>query len=214
MRAGIAAGNIVPIFTGSATKAIGARRLLDSIAALFPPPADRPVTADGKELAPDPLKPLAALVFKTTADPYVGRLSYFRVLSGTLKSDSQVWNPKRNAAERIGTVYHIVGKNQEQASQITAGDIGAVAKLADTHTGDTLGTRENAVTLEPISFPQPSFSAAISPKTKADLDKMGTALNRIVDVIPAGDGAFSIAVAGGDMWVTNFAGSDVWRFAS
>jgi len=185
VRAGIGARAIVPVVTGSATKVIGARRLLDSIVSLFPSPADRPVRVDEKEIVADPTKPLVALVFKTTADPYVGRLSYFRVLSGTFKSDSQVWNANRNAAERIGTVYHIVGKNQEQASQITGGDIGAVAKLAETHTGDTLGARESAVTLEPISFPQPSFSAAISPKTKADLDKMGTALNRIVEEDPS-----------------------------
>jgi elongation factor G len=185
VRDGIAAGNIVPILTGSGTKMIGARRLLDSIASLFPSPVDRPVSVDGKELVADPSKPLAALVFKTTADPYVGRLSYFRVLSGTLKSDSHVWNAGHNADERIGTVYHIVGKAQEHASQITAGDIGAVAKLAETHTGDTLCARENAVTLDPISFPQPAFSAAISPKTKADLDKMGTALHRIVEEDPS-----------------------------
>ncbi len=185
VRDGIAAGNLVPIFTGSATKVIGARRLLDSIASLFPSPVDRPVSVDGKDLVADPAKPLAALVFKTTADPYVGRLTYFRVLSGTFKSDSHVWNANRNADERIGAVYHIVGKAQEQASQITAGDIGAVAKLADTHTGDTLCARDNAVTLEPISFPQPSFSAAITPKTKADLDKMGTALHRIVEEDPS-----------------------------
>lgn len=185
VRDGIAAGNIVPIFTGSSTKVIGARRLLDSIAALFPSPAERSMSVDGKELIADPAKPLAALVFKTTADPYVGRLSYFRVLSGTFKPDSHVWNANRNADERIGAVYHIVGKAQEHASQVTAGDIGAVAKLADTHTGDTLCARENAVTLEPISFPQPSFSAAISPKTKADLDKMGTALHRIVEEDPS-----------------------------
>jgi elongation factor G len=128
---------------------------------------------------------LTALVFKTTADPYVGRLSYFRVLSGTFKSDSHVWNANRNADERIGTLYHIVGKNQEQAAQIIAGDIGAVAKLADTHTGDTLGAKDAAVKAEPISFPSPSFSAAISPKTKADLDKMGNALNRIVEEDPS-----------------------------
>ena len=143
------------------------------------------MTVDGKEIVADPAKPLTALVFKTTADPYVGRLSYFRVLSGTLKSDSHVWNANRNADERIGTVYHIVGKSQEHASQIAAGDIGAVAKLADTHTGDTLCARESAVTLEPISFPNPSFSAAISPKTKADLDKMGTALHRIAEEDPS-----------------------------
>jgi elongation factor G len=185
VRAGIATGGIVPILTGSATKVIGGRRLLDSIVSLFPSPAARPVSVDDREIAADPSKPLAALVFKTTADPYVGRLSYFRVLSGTFKSDSHVWNANRNADERIGAVYHIVGKSQEQASQITAGDIGAVAKLAETHTGETLCARESPVTLEAISFPNPSFSAAISPKTKADLDKMGTALNRIAEEDPS-----------------------------
>jgi elongation factor G len=185
VRAGIATGGIVPILTGSATKVIGGRRLLDSIVSLFPSPAARPVSVDDREIAADPAKPLAALVFKTTADPYVGRLSYFRVLSGTFKSDSHVWNANRNADERIGAVYHIVGKSQEQASQITAGDIGAVAKLAETHTGETLCARESPVTLEAISFPNPSFSAAISPKTKADLDKMGTALNRIAEEDPS-----------------------------
>ena len=99
------------------------------------------------------------LVFKTTADPYVGRLSYFRVLSGTFKSDSHVWNANRNADERIGAVYHIVGKAQEQASQIIAGDIGAVAKLAETHTGDTLCARENAVTLDADLLPAACPSA-------------------------------------------------------
>ena len=185
VRAGIAAGTIIPILIGSATKVIGARRLLDSIASLFPSPADRLLTIDGKEIISDPAKPLTALIFKTTADPYVGRLSYFRVLAGTLKSDSHVWNANRNSDERIGTVYHIVGKSQEHVSQIGAGDIGAVAKPADTHTGDTLCARESAVTLEPISFPHPSFSAAISPKTKADLDKMGTALHRIAEEDPS-----------------------------
>jgi elongation factor G len=185
VRAGIASGAIVPVLTGSATKVIGGRRALDSIATLFPSPLHRPVTAGDKQIVADPSRPLTALVFKTTADPYVGRLSYFRVLAGTFKSDSHVWNATRNADERVGTLYHIVGKNQEQASQITAGDIGAVAKLAETHTGDTLGARDAPVSLEPISFPQPSFSAAISPKTKADLDKMGTALNRIVEEDPS-----------------------------
>ena len=177
VRAGIAAGSIVPIFAASATKLTGVRRLLDAIVALLPSPASGG-TADAT-------KPLAALVFKTSADPYVGRLTYLRVFSGTLKSDSQVWNSAKHVAERIGTVYQISGKNQEQVSQAGAGDIGAVAKLADTQTGDTLCAKENAVTLPPISFPSPSFSAAITPKTKADLDKMGTALHRIVEEDPS-----------------------------
>ncbi len=185
LRAGIAAGSIVPVLAGSATKLTGIRRLMDVIAAAFPSPCDRPVSLDGQQLTADPSKALAALVFKTAADPYVGRLTYFRVFSGTLKGDSQAWNANKQVMERIGTVYRISGKNQEQVSEVPAGDIGAVAKLAETQTGDTLCAKESPVTLPPISFPEPSFSAAVTPKTKADLDKMGTALARIVEEDPS-----------------------------
>ncbi len=185
VRAGIQAGGIVPVLTASAAKLIGVRRLLDSVATLFPSPVDRPVEVDGQTLKSDPSGPLAALVFKTAADPYVGRLTYFRVFSGTLKSDSQAWNANKQAAERIGPLYQVCGKNQEQTAQIAAGDIGAVAKLAETQTGDTLCQKERSVTLPAISFPEPAFSAAVSPKTKADLDKMGSALQRIVEEDPS-----------------------------
>lgn len=185
LRAGIAVGSIVPVLAGSATKLTGVRRLLDLLAAVFPSPSDRLLSLDGKQLAADPSQPLAALVFKTAADPYVGRLTYFRVFSGTLKGDSQAWNASKQIMERIGTVYRISGKNQEQVTSVGAGDIGAVAKLAETQTGDTLSSREAPVTLPPISFPEPSFSAAVTPKTKADLDKMGTALARIVEEDPS-----------------------------
>ncbi len=185
VRAGIVAGSIVPVLTASSTKLIGVRRLLESVTSLFPSPADRPAAVDGQTLTADPAGPLAALVFKTAADPYVGRLTYFRVFSGTLKSDSQAWNGNKQAAERIGPLYHISGKAQEQTGQIAAGDIGAVAKLSETQTGDTLCQKERAVTLPAISFPEPAFSAAVSPKTKTDLDKMGSALQRIVEEDPS-----------------------------
>jgi elongation factor G len=185
VRAGIASGSIIPILAASATKLTGARRLLDAAIALFPSPADCPARIDSQTLPADPAKPLTALVFKTSADPYVGRLTYFRVFAGTLKADSQAWNSNKQVAERIGTVYHISGKNQEQVAQVSAGDIGAVAKLAETQTGDTLCSKEGAVKLPPISFLSASFSAAISPKTKADLDKMGNALHRIVEEDPS-----------------------------
>src|SRR3990172_8925570 len=119
VRAGIQAGGIVPVLTASAAKLIGVRRLLDSVATLFPSPANRPVEVDGQTLKSDPSGPLAALVFKTAADPYVGRLTYFRVFSGTLKSDSQAWNANKQAAERIGPAYHICGKGQEQESDFS-----------------------------------------------------------------------------------------------
>jgi elongation factor G len=185
VRAGIAAGGIIPIFAGAATKMIGVHCLLDAIVSMFPAPTDRPIAVDGKDLAPDPSKPLTALVFKTAADPYVGRLTYFRVLSGAIKGDSHAWNANRSVDERIGALYRVSGKNQEAVPQVVAGDIGAVAKLADTHTGDTLGAKDAGVTLPAISFPSPAASAAVSPKTKADLDKMGTALSRIVEEDPS-----------------------------
>ncbi len=185
VRAGVRTGSIVPVFATSSTKAIGVRRLLDSITSLLPSPADRPLRTDSTELAADASKPLTALVFKTTADPYVGRLTYFRVFSGVLKADSQAWNVNKQVAERVGPVYRITGKSQETVGQVGAGDIGAVAKLAETQTGDTFGTKEAPVTLDQIAFPAPSSSAAVSPKTKADLDKMGTALQRIVEEDPS-----------------------------
>jgi len=185
VRAGILAGSIVPVLTGSATKMFGIQALLEAVAATFPSPADAPMKTDGDTLKADASGPLVALVFKTAADPYVGRLTYFRVLSGTFKADSQAWNASRQVAERIGPVYHMSGKTQEHAQQVTAGDIGAVAKLTETQTGDTLCTKEKPVTLPAISFPEPAFSAAITPKTKADLDKMGSALQRIVEEDPS-----------------------------
>ncbi|HEY5625630.1 MAG TPA: GTP-binding protein, partial [Dehalococcoidia bacterium] len=156
IRDGIAARSLIPILAGAGTKVMGVRRLLNAITDYFPSPTDRPARAGDKELKADPAGTLTALVFKTSADPYVGRLTYFRVLSGTLASDSHAWNATKDVDERIGTVYHITGKNQDQVPQIIAGDIGAVAKLADTHTGDTLCAKGSDVKLDPISFPNPS----------------------------------------------------------
>ncbi len=184
VKKGILSGSIVPIFCAAPTKLIGVRALLDAIVAFFPAPTDRPISVDDKELKADPSAPLVSLVFKTSADPYVGRLTYFRVFSGTFKGDSHVYNTNRNVDERIGAVYRITGKNQEQVPQVVAGDIGAVAKLTDTHTGETLAIKGGAK-LPVIDFPSQFFSAAVTPKTKADLDKMGTALQKIVEEDPS-----------------------------
>ncbi|MEO8456192.1 MAG: elongation factor G [Chloroflexota bacterium] len=183
-KSGIMAGSFVPIFVGAGTKVIGIHALLDDIVTELPSPADHATEVDGKQLKADPSGPLTALVFKTAADPYVGRLTYFKVLSGTLKGDSHVTNTNTGADERVGAVYRITGKQQDTVPSVIAGDIGAVAKLVDTHTGQTLGDK-NAPKLPEISFPSPAFSAAVSPKTKADLDKMGTALQRIVEEDPS-----------------------------
>ncbi len=186
LRRALLARSLVPVLVGCATKTIGSGPLLETLCRLFPSPQERAArTEEGEELTADPEGPLAALVFKTTADPYVGRLSYFRVFSGTLKADSQVWNPRKQAAERIGPLYLVRGKSQTQVPQVAAGDIGAVAKLAETGTGDTLCARERPVVLPGITFPEPVFAAAIHPKSKGDLDKMSTALQRIVDEDPS-----------------------------
>jgi elongation factor G len=175
LHAATAQGQIVPVLCGAATANIGIDCLLNALVAYVPSPEETQVTANGQ---------LAALVFKTIADPYVGKLSLFRVFSGTLKNDSHVFNPNRGHEEHIGPVLVLRGKHQEQVPHLSAGDIGAVAKLHDTHTGDTLTTKDKPLTLDPISFPSPSFSASVVAKTKADLDKLGQALQRTLDEDP------------------------------
>lgn len=184
-------GQIVPILVGSAAKGVGTTSLLDALLQFVPSPEEAPAPvaskpSDHKEvkLEANPSAPLAALVFKTTADPYVGKLTYFRVFSGTLSSNSNVWNASKNSAERIGQLYVLRGKSQEAAPQLTAGDIGGVAKLSVTSNGDTLCSREQPLLIAPISFPLPVLSMAVHPKTKADLDKMGSSLKRLVEEDP------------------------------
>jgi elongation factor G len=191
LRAGIAAGSVVPVLAGAASKGIGTSLILDAVAQYLPSPQDvgeavaKNANNDQEEsLKADPAGPLAALVFKTTADPYVGKLTYLRVYSGTLKGDSQAWNSNKGAAERIGQLFTVRGKSQEPTPQLVAGDIGALAKLAETSTGDTLSNKERPLLLSPASFPAPAFSAAVHPKTKADLDKMGSSLTRILEEDP------------------------------
>jgi len=191
LRTGIASGAVVPVLVAAAAKGLGTSLLLDTIADYFPSPKDRPPvkaknasSGQEEELKADPAGPLAALVFKTTADPYVGKLTYLRVYSGVLKGDSSAWNSNKAAAERIGQLFVVRGKAQEPVPQLVAGDIGALAKLAETSSGDTLATKERPHILPPITFPAPAFSAAVHPKTKADLDKMGSALNRILEEDP------------------------------
>jgi elongation factor G len=190
LHSAVVSGSLVPVLVGSATKAIGVGPLLDVLTAALPSPTDASPIAARKqaggeeELEASSSGPLAALVFKTTADPYVGRLSYVRVYSGTLKSDSQIWNANKNQAERVGQVFHQHGKAQEPIPQLVAGDIGVIPKLSETGTGDTLCTREHVVILEPPHFPSPAFAAAVTPKTKADADKVGSSLHRIEEEDP------------------------------
>jgi elongation factor G len=189
LRRAVATDKIVPILVGSALQNIGATRLLDAIQNYLPSPKEREVVIIGESgkqetIKPSQDSPLAALVFKTSADPYVGKLTYFRVYNGTIDSNSQVWNANRSEAERIGQLFLVRGKSQEPVSQIRAGDIGAVAKLGLTNTGDSLCSRERPIKIAPISFPKPIFNKAVHPKTKADLDKLGAALTRLADEDP------------------------------
>ncbi len=188
LRQATVSGSVVPILAGSALQGVGINRLLDAFSEYLPSPADREISlaADSKltELKPAPDGPLAALVFKTTADPYVGKLTYFRVYSGTVSSNSHVWNAAREEDERIGQLFMLRGKTQETVPQVVAGDIGAVAKLTVTATGDTLCQPDKPVKIAPIQFPAPIFSEAVYPKTKADLDKLGSSIARLVEEDP------------------------------
>jgi elongation factor G len=143
--------------------------------------AINPSTNEENELEPTDEAPLAALVFKTMTDPHVGRISYFRIYSGTISSNSQIWNARKNANERIGQLVTMRGKTQEPIPQLSAGDMGAVTKLAVTTTNDTLTIKEKPFIVKPIDFPEPVFGMAVHPKSKGDLDKMSTALPKIAE---------------------------------
>jgi len=188
LRQATVSGSVVPILTGSALQNTGINWLLDAVYDYLPSPKERDVAivSDSAEQKIEPSQdaPLAALVFKTSADPYVGKLTYFRVYTGAIDSNSQVWNAIRGGAERIGQLFLLKGKNQEPVPQIRAGDIGAVAKLGLTSTGDTLCRQDKPVKIVPIQFPEPIFGEAVYPKTKADLDKLGEALSKISEEDP------------------------------
>jgi elongation factor G len=187
---GVRESVLAPVMVSSAAHDIGIKDLLDAIVTYLPSPGEEPPTSaqDGKgaaiEIAPDRSGPLMVRVFKTTADPFVGRLSYVRVLSGVLKTNDHVWNAEQGEDERIGQILLLHGKEQEPAPELGAGEIGAVPKLAHTHTGDTLSTKERALRLPAMVFPPPTLPVAIEPQTKADLDKMGAALARLLEEDP------------------------------
>ena len=180
-------GSVVPVFVGSALKNIGVRELATMIAKHIPSAAEvgaRPTT-DGKTIEPDPAAPFVAQVFKTTADPFVGRLTYFRVVAGTLRAQGHIWNATHKAEERIGNILGLLGKDQVNMPQAGPGDIVAVAKLASTQIGDTLvADRAQTTSLPPLQFPAPSLQVSIEPESKADLDKLGQALSRMLEEEP------------------------------
>jgi elongation factor G len=182
---------LAPVLVTSATKGIGTRGLLDAIIRYLPAPSEvRQAEATGRdgnvvEVGPDPAGPLLVRVFKTSADPFVGRLTFLRVLAGTLHSQTSVHNASRGEDERVGQLLLLHGKDQEPVGELKAGEIGAVAKLSVTHTGDTLSSKEQPLTLPAIEFPEPTLTVAIEPLTKADLDKMGAALQRMLEEEPS-----------------------------
>ncbi|HHS97669.1 MAG TPA: elongation factor G [Chloroflexi bacterium] len=189
LRDAILKRTVVPVLVTAATANIGTRPLLDALVAFAPSPADRgPVKAEGpageEEIEPVETAPLAALVFKTAADPYVGKLTYFRVYGGMMESDTRVWNSRAEAEERLGTLYVMRGKEQIPVERLRPGDIGAVAKLTHTVTGDTLCHRDHPVRLPGPEFPSPLFAVAVRPKSKADQAKMGPTLTRICEEDP------------------------------
>ncbi len=191
LRAAVRSGQVVPVLAGSALLNRAVAPFVDFLVKVMPSPVDLgPVVAlnlatnQEEPLDPLPTSPLTALVFKTTADPYVGRLNYFRVYTGVLRSDSHVWNATKGREERIGQVFFLRGKHQEPTAEVVAGDIAAVAKLTETSTGDTLCTKDRPYLLPGIKFPEPSYHAAIHPKSQADLDKLSGALARLVEEDP------------------------------
>ncbi len=177
LRKGFLAGQIVPVFAASASNNTGAAELLDAIANFFPSPEDSTAQdlADGAH---------ACLVFKTTADPFVGKLSFFRVYGAPLDGQDQLWNFNRETNERLGQIYRPAGKETVPVDSVVTGDIGVVAKLSETKTFDTLGDRSRPALLDGVELPRPIFSLAVSPNTQADLDKMGPALQRISEEDP------------------------------
>jgi elongation factor G len=181
---------IFPVILSSASHNIGGNLVLDAIVSLLPP-ADEAKTFDGKDRKGEPITferraeafP-AALVFKTFSDPFSGRVSLFRVFSGTFKSDTPYWNTTRDHEERVGKLQILQGKQQVAVPELKAGDIGAVAKLKDTATGDTLAAKDHAITLEHIVYPEAAIAFAVEPKARGDEDKLGVAVARIIEEDP------------------------------
>jgi len=186
LRSGIQSGSFVPVFVTAATAEIGLFPLLDAMLALLPSPADRPpAQAEGaagvEELPCNDAGPLAAYVWKTTADPFVGKITYFRVYSGTLNSDSRVWNQNAKTEERLGNISVMRGKEQMTIKTIHAGDLGVVPKLSETSTGHTFCEKDHPLTLPVPKYPNALYRVAVSPETQADSAKVSPTLTRLCE---------------------------------
>jgi elongation factor G len=191
LRAGTLTYQLVPVLCGSALKNKGVQPMLDAVIDYLPSPLDVPAVTgrdprSGAELVrhTDDAEPFAALAFKIAADPYVGKLAFFRVYSGTLKTGSYIYNSSKGNKERIGRILQMHANHREEIEEVGAGDIAAAVGLKNTFTGDTLCDESHPIVLEAISFPEPVIELAVEPKTKADQDKMALALQRLAEEDP------------------------------
>jgi elongation factor G len=190
IKAGVIGGTITPVFCGSALQNLGVQELMNAIIEYMPSPEDVTVKAkkagidDTFEIKANPTSSLSALVFKTIADPFVGKISMFRVYSGTFKADSTVYNSNTEKTEKVGQIFVMRGKKQIPTDKLIAGDIGGVAKLSGTNTNDTLCDISNRVFLDKIVFPEPAIAMAIEPKAKGDEEKINSGLHKLQDEDP------------------------------
>jgi elongation factor G len=191
LQSATAAGKLFPLLCTSATLNIGIQPMLDAIVGLAPSPANRPVrvvdrkTGEESERAYSEGGPVSAFVWKTIADPFAGRITMFRVMSGSVKADSTVNNKTRDVSERLGHVVLLQGKTQTSVPEIRAGDLGAVAKLKDTLTNDTLGDKADQTTYPTLKFPEPVLAYAIEPKSRGDEDKISSSMHRLQEEDPS-----------------------------
>ncbi len=190
LKRGVAAGRVVPVLAASAASNIGMQPLLDALLSYVPSPAERPMLgkhpASGEDLAVQATEtgPASAFIWKTVADPFAGRITMFRVVSGSLKADSTVQNVTKDTPERLGHLVLLQGKTQATVPEIKAGDIGAVAKLKESQTSDVIAEKAVAFSLPAIKFPEPVISYAIEPKSRGDEEKISTALHRLQEEDP------------------------------
>jgi len=193
LKRGVTEGHLFPVTCGVATRNLGTNRLLDALVEDLPSPRMRgslpALDGDGEaiEIAPNEDGPLVAYVFKTTADPYTGRINIFRVYSGAIRSDSQAVNVSRHHKERIGQISQPLGKDLKPVSDLGAGDIGAVAKLKETRAGDVLCDEQRDLAVRPLDLPSPVMAFSYEPKTKSDEEKAATAVRRLSEEDPTLD---------------------------
>jgi len=189
LKAAVMNGELVPVVVGTASKTVGVKELMHLATSYLPSEADLHeaiAIKDGKEVIVkiDKDSPVSAFVFKTIVDPFVGKISIYKVLSGTMKKDLDIYNVNKNEVERIGSVFFVRGKEQLEATEVRAGDIGASAKLQYAQTGDTLATKAHAVKYPAIEYPKPCLFMSVEPKSKDDEEKIGQALTKLTDEDP------------------------------